>query len=669
MVESFLYTQVEHLKDPVVQRTPLIDTVILIIPEKSTPTPTTEAQDTNVSESNSLSKVVQRLSKLENKVEALSKIDHAEAIKESVQASDSKPSKDKDTASSSKKGKASSQPSKTAKTVSADEIIHEDAIKAEEPVEDDVKVVIVRPETPYPDWHKESNADDATIQNSFNELMNTEKDPVTFDNLMCSTIEFTKFPKNHLKKDIITKADLEGPAFMLLKGTCRNSIELEYNLEQCPPRHLTILVDYFFNNDLEYLKTGYKERKYPISLTKTKAARYELEDKQFGYGYLKGIVVRRGDQNEHAFKEADFSRLHLNGIEDMFLLYVQRKLHNLTCDEIVDIINALRTFTRSIIIKKRVKDVQLKVESYQTKLNITHTKISCVDFSNKEPYTPMFEPRGVIYQNKRNKKILMRDDELYKFSDGTLMSVRHTLNVILHNFVLGYNKDAFSTWMEFRGNTRDFGSFGEETDKSYRKTIELPEGNNTVPLRSDTIRPTLDGSSSCSDVTYSSDKITSSCESCSGLHDTQYCMKTPKQAFVDYASSQTDGTRSRQYAMNQGLKNFNEATNTWKGNPNFNWAHAQIFTNSRNGSFSTYSSNYQTKLEKALIDFDSHQEKRLSSLRTQLGQQQDDMISKINLLWKTVSKKLDDTPIRNTARNPTAQINFTYTNDPAREEL
>ncbi|GJR42605.1 hypothetical protein Tco_1310708 [Tanacetum coccineum] len=75
------------------------------------------------------------------------------------------------------------------------------------------------------------------------------------------------------------------------------------------------------------------------------------------------------------------------------------------------------------------------------------------------------------------------------------------------------------------------------------------------------------------------------------------------------------------------------------------------------------------KLEKALIDFDSHQEKRLSSLRTQLGQQQDDMISKINLWWKTVSKKLDDTPICNTAGSPAAQMNFTSTNDPTREEL
>ncbi|GJV92768.1 hypothetical protein Tco_1540581 [Tanacetum coccineum] len=58
----------------------------------------------------------------------------------------------------------------------------------------------------------------------------------------------------------------------------------------------------------------------------------------------------------------------------------------------------------------------------------------------------------------------------------------------------------------------------------------------------------------------------------------------------------------------------------------------------------------------------------LSSLRTQLGQEQDDMISKINLLWKTISEKLDDTPTHNTTGNPTAQMNFASTNYPIKEE-
>ncbi|GJU28444.1 MAK10-like protein [Tanacetum coccineum] len=35
-------------------------------------------------------------------------------------------------------------------------------------------------------------------------------------------------------------------------------------------------------------------------------------------------------------------------------------------------------------------------------------------------------------------------------------------------------------------------------------------------------------------------KIITSCEICSGPHDTQYCMEVPEQAFVEYASSHTD---------------------------------------------------------------------------------------------------------------------------------
>ncbi|GKA93996.1 hypothetical protein Tco_0815982 [Tanacetum coccineum] len=54
----------------------------------------------------------------------------------------------------------------------------------------------------------------------------------------------------------------------------------------------------------------------------------------------------------------------------------------------------------------------------------------------------------------------------------------------------------------------------------------------------------------------------------------------------------------------------------------------------------------------------STKKKRLSSLRTQLGQQQDDMIRKTNLLWKTVSKKLNDAPILESAGNSLASKNI-----------
>ncbi|GJU86203.1 hypothetical protein Tco_1293749 [Tanacetum coccineum] len=99
-------------------------------------------------------------------------------------------------------------------------------------------------------------------------------------------------------------------------------------------------------------------------------------------------------------------------------------------------------------------------------------------------------------------------------------------------------------------------------------------------------------------------KIASSCEICSGLHNAQYCMENPKQAFVDYASSRS-----------------NEV------------------------------------LERVLSDFDSRQEIRLSSLGTQLRQQQDGVINKINTLCKVVSKRFDNMPDRNTTGDFMARVN------------
>nr|GEU39980.1 hypothetical protein [Tanacetum cinerariifolium] len=82
-------------------------------------------------------------------------------------------------------------------------------------------------------------------------------------------------------------------------------------------------------------------------------------------------------------------------------------------------------------------------------------------------------------------------------------------------------------------------------------------------------------------------------------------MENPEQAFVDYASSRNDKVGRKQFTTNQRPRNFNETANAWKEKPNFNWALTQTFISPQNGTFSTYSSSYQTKLKKALGDFDS----------------------------------------------------------------
>ncbi|GJX23941.1 hypothetical protein Tco_0228386 [Tanacetum coccineum] len=231
-------------------------------------------------------------------------------------------------------------------------------------------------------------------------------------------------------------------AFRLLKGTRSNYVELEYDFEECYkalsekldwenpeggdyPFDLTkpislvmsrnpqkVLVDYFFNNNLKYLQGGISTMTYTTSLTKTKAAQYDLvgiEDmvpniwvpikfiydlhalcgishwreqrktfyayarglqsrhdvystkrilavtrvevmRKHGYGYLKEIVVRRVDNILYRFKEGGFPRLRINDIKDMLLIVVQNRLINLLGGDVSDFAIALRMFTRSLVI-------------------------------------------------------------------------------------------------------------------------------------------------------------------------------------------------------------------------------------------------------------------------------------------------------------------------------
>ncbi|GKB14623.1 hypothetical protein Tco_0848546 [Tanacetum coccineum] len=63
-----------HQEDPVIQRTPLVDSVISMVTEKSTQTPppqTTQAQVTDLSESDSSSKFEQKNSELEKTIEVM----------------------------------------------------------------------------------------------------------------------------------------------------------------------------------------------------------------------------------------------------------------------------------------------------------------------------------------------------------------------------------------------------------------------------------------------------------------------------------------------------------------------------------------------------------------------------------------------------------------------
>ncbi|GKF01198.1 hypothetical protein Tco_0028121 [Tanacetum coccineum] len=150
------------------------------------------------------------------------------------------------------------------------------------------------------------------------------------------------------------------------------------------------------------------------------------------------ITVRRDDDKLYTFKEGDFNRLRIQDIEDMLLLLVQGKLTNLTIEERLAFNVSLRMFTRSIVIQRRVEDLQLGVKSYQKKLNLTKPDTYRSDLKRREAYTAYSNARGFIYQNKDKKNRLMRIDELHKFYDGTLNDVRTALNDRLKGIRIKY---------------------------------------------------------------------------------------------------------------------------------------------------------------------------------------------------------------------------------------
>ncbi|GJR63045.1 hypothetical protein Tco_1505207 [Tanacetum coccineum] len=120
------------------------------------------------------------------------------------------------------------------------------------------------------------------------------------------------------------------------------------------------------------------------------------------------------------------------------LLSYQKKLSNLERDVIFDLNMALRMFTRRVFILKRVEEIQLGVDSYQKKLNITKPETFRFDISNMTPYTAYNNPQGIIYLDKLKRNRLMRSNELYKFCDGTLTSVRTVLHDIASSLRMDY---------------------------------------------------------------------------------------------------------------------------------------------------------------------------------------------------------------------------------------
>ncbi|GJV42593.1 hypothetical protein Tco_1421033 [Tanacetum coccineum] len=266
----------------------------------------------------------------------------------------------------------------------------------------------------------------------------TDKSLKDFDELMSTPIDFSGYILNGLKIKNLTQEIMLGPAFRLLKGIRFNYAELEYDFEECykalsekpdwenpeggdypfdlskPLPLIThrkcqrVPFEYFINNDLKYLQGGVSTMTYTTSTTKTKAAQYDLPG-------IKDMVPNIWSPVKVAY--------------DKYALWG---------DDVADFAIALRMFTRSLAIQKRVEDLQLGVEIYQKKINVTKPDTTRLDLRKRHPYTPYKDPQGFIYVDDYKRNRLMCSGELYKFSDGMLTRLLSSLEDITKNIDMEY---------------------------------------------------------------------------------------------------------------------------------------------------------------------------------------------------------------------------------------
>ncbi|GKC53430.1 hypothetical protein Tco_1076175 [Tanacetum coccineum] len=92
---------------------------------------------------------------------------------------------------------------------------------------------------------------------------------------------------------------------------------------------------------------------------------------RYGYDYMSEIILRIADHQEHKIAEKDFKNLYPSDFEDLNLLLLQGHLDHLSSSDKRMLSTAVKLWTRNLVIRQRVEDFQLGIESYQTQLNLT----------------------------------------------------------------------------------------------------------------------------------------------------------------------------------------------------------------------------------------------------------------------------------------------------------
>ncbi|GJT53403.1 reverse transcriptase domain-containing protein [Tanacetum coccineum] len=293
-----------------------------------------------------------------------------------------------------------------------------------------------RPETPEPDWIIPSN-DLPKPENNWANAFATSKSK-------------------------LSKADLEGPTYKVVRAFHSNSISYQFQMEEChmlltdqidlvnldghrviPDVSKSLPLGSRRTKEVLCLYQAVRQLNYPgLWARRTVPSRWMKVEREFTsqdniqirYTYL----TKRLFYAELTTMNTRSQNLHPNDFKDMYLLHLQGKLNHLSGSNKVNLFNAVNMWIRNPLLSEKLCErlCNTGIESYQTKLNLTEPNWDAFDFLYKEDYTIVSKPRAVIYRDRNDQKKMMRENEVHKFSDSTLTRILERLDHMVKDFRL-----------------------------------------------------------------------------------------------------------------------------------------------------------------------------------------------------------------------------------------
>ncbi|GJW83253.1 hypothetical protein Tco_0156398 [Tanacetum coccineum] len=319
------------------------------------------------------------------------------------------------------------------------------------PLPKEERLATRKPTWTIPSSHK------SDLENNWASALATTYEPPVENSLLVKIRDIMTFLNSYcqrMNKIVLTQADFKGQAYEVVKAFYPDVIQLQFQMEECH-KMLTERVNWA-NPDGD-------QGSYPaLYISKMKAASYPdfglellvLEqiwiddvctyDVSAKYGISHWWFTRQkfyidrhdSPSRRKEIAKKDFKNLYPSNFKDLNFLLLQGHLNYLSGLDKRMLSTAVKLWTQNLVIRQRVEDFQLGYEF-------------------KPDYTIIESPRAVIFPVNNNERKIIRFNEIYKFSDGTLTPILETLDYRVKEFKIKRLNPGMNTrfWTE-KGMTR-----------------------------------------------------------------------------------------------------------------------------------------------------------------------------------------------------------------------